>query len=475
MLDCKKSIDYQKFFIQLMEDVLLFHIRYSKKEIEREIKIVFLQLKKYLSECDSKDEFKKKSLSLSEKIKKLKDKLNRLKEEEKKMIVELNNRVNKTFKCLDQKESSNCSFLKFKIYNEYQNDIIIGQYFLDKGYLETFFSFQKENNLKIYEYNFYAEKKLLINYINEEKTKKILEWVKFYKKKIIQNNSTTILELLSNLFYIYKNEQSNEIDCDVSCINFIRKYFSDFTNNNRSEITKLIMSLIIPEKKEKKVENKDNNNIENKDIKNNDNKELIFGIKNIINEKYKELFGLGIYSLFELLVTLGITTLKTNVCESFEKDEKNEKEKNEKESKAEKENKKEKEEKEEKEKEKEEKNDKEGKDKKEVKNDKDNKNDKKKDSNAAQRNNDCPICGENGCNLSKKKNKIYNYVHNRSYLFCSITGKVTNASNPPMINKDGKVICKACINKYKVSEEKYIDPKTKKEYKISECKLLYLS
>ena len=75
----------------------------------------------------------------------------------------------------------------------------------------------------------------------------------------------------------------------------------------------------------------------------------------------------------------------------------------------------------------------------------------------------------------KKKNKIYNYVHNRSYLFCSITGKVTNASNPPMINKDGKVICKACINKYKVSEEKYIDPKTKKEYKISECKLLYLS
>ena len=472
MLDCKKSIDYQKFFIQLMEDVLLFHIRYSKKEIEREIKIVFLQLKKYLSECDSKDEFKKKSLSLSEKIKKLKDKLNRLKEEEKKMIVELNNRVNKTFKCLDQKESSNCSFLKFKIYNEYQNDIIIGQYFLDKGYLETFFSFQKENNLKIYEYNFYAEKKLLINYINEEKTKKILEWVKFYKKKIIQNNSTTILELLSNLFYIYKNEQSNEIDCDVSCINFIRKYFSDFTNNNRSEITKLIMSLIIPEKKEKKVENKDNNNIENKDIKNNDNKELIFGIKNIINEKYKELFGLGIYSLFELLVTLGITTLKTNVCESFEKDEKNEKEKNEKESKAEKENKKEKEEKE---KEKEEKNDKEGKDKKEVKNDKDNKNDKKKDSNAAQRNNDCPICGENGCNLSKKKNKIYNYVHNRSYLFCSITGKVTNASNPPMINKDGKVICKACINKYKVSEEKYIDPKTKKEYKISECKLLYLS
>ena len=399
MLDCKKSLDYQKFFIQIMEDVLLFHIRYSKKEIESEIKIVFLQLKKYLSECDSKDEFKKKSISLSEKIKKLKDKLNRLKEEEKKMIVELNNRVNKTFKCLDQKESSNCSFLKFKEYNEYQNDVIIGQYFLDKGYLETFFSFQKENNLKIYEYNFYAEKKLLINYINEEKTKKILEWVKFYKKKIIQNNSGTILELLSNLFYIYKNEQSNEIDCDVSCINFIRKYFSDFTNNNRSEITKLIMSLIVPEKKEKKIENKDNNNIENKEIKNNnDNKQLISSIKNIINEKYKELFGLGIYPLFELLVTLGLTTLKTNVCESNEKDEKiekneKEKEKNEKESKKEKDAKKEKEEK----------SDKEGKDKKEGKDEKDSKCDKKKESNVVHRNNDCPICGENGCNLSKKK------------------------------------------------------------------------
>ena len=474
MLDCKKSLDYQKFFIQVMEDVLLFHIRYSKKEIEREIKIVFLQLKKYLSECDSKDEFKKKSLSLSEKIKKLKDKLNRLQEEEKKMIVELKNRVNKTFKCLDQKESSNCSFLKFKEYNEYQNDVILGQYFLDKGYLETFFSFQKENNLKIYEYNFYAEKKLLINYINEEKTKKILEWVKFYKKKIIQNNSGTILELLSNLFYIYKNEQSNEIDCDVSCISFIRKYFSDFTNNNRNEITKLIMSLIIPEKKEKKVENKDNNTIESIDIKNNDNKQLISSIKNIINEKYKELFGLGIYPLFELLVTLGLTTLKTNVCENNEKDEKIEKKEKNK-GKNENESNNEKEEKKEKEKEKEEKSDKEGKEKKEGKDEKDSKNDKKKESNDVHRNNDCPICGENGCNLSQKKNKIYNYVHNRSYLFCSITGKVTNASNPPMINKDGKVICKACINKYKVSEEKYVDPKTKKEYKISECKLLYLS
>ena len=44
-----------------------------------------------------------------------------------------------------------------------------------------------------------------------------------------------------------------------------------------------------------------------------------------------------------------------------------------------------------------------------------------------------------------------------------------------MVNKDGKVICKECINKYKISEEKYLDPQSKKEYNISECKLLYLS
>ena len=60
-------------------------------------------------------------------------------------------------------------------------------------------------------------------------------------------------------------------------------------------------------------------------------------------------------------------------------------------------------------------------------------------------------------------------------MFCSITGKVTNSTNPPMVNKDGKIICKECINKYKISEEKYLDPKTKKEYNISDCKLLYLS
>ena len=70
MLDNKKSLDYQKFFIQQMEDILLSHIRYTKKEIEREIKIVFLQLKKYLSECTSKSEFKEKSSSLSNQIKK---------------------------------------------------------------------------------------------------------------------------------------------------------------------------------------------------------------------------------------------------------------------------------------------------------------------------------------------------------------------------------------------------------------------
>jgi hypothetical protein len=379
-----------------MEDVLLFHIRYSKKEIEREIKIVFLQLKKYLSECDTKDEFKKKSLSLSEKIKKLKEKLNRLKEEEKKMIVELNNRVNRTFKCLDQKESSNCSFLKFKEYNEYQNDVILGQYFLDKGYLETFFSFQKENNLKIYEYNFYAEKKLLINYINEEKSKKILEWIKFYKKKIIQNDPNTILKILSDLFYIYKNEHINEKDCNINCVNFIRKYFSSFTNINREEITKLIMSLITLKKD-------DENN-------NKDNSKIMIEIKNIINEKYKEIIGLGIFSLFELLMILGITALKTGVCEKKE--------------------------------------------------------------NISE---ECPICKKQGFSLKEKINKIFNYVHNRSYLFCSITGKVTNSANPPMVNKDGNVICKECINKYKISEEKYKDPKTQKEYNIADCKLLYLS
>ena len=442
MLDNKKSLDYQKFFIQQMEDILLSHIRYAKKEIEREIKIVFLQLKKYFSECTSKTEFKEKSSSLSEQIKALKDKLNKLKKEEGEMIIELRNRLNKTLDCLNHKESSNCSFLKFKEYNEYQNNILLGAYFLDKGLIETFFCFQKENNLKIYEYNFYAEKQLLINYVNEEKTKKILEWAKFYKKKIIQNNSTIILNLLSNLFYIYKNEQMNESDCNVNCINFIRKYFGDLMNVNRREITKLIMSLIVNKNKENENENKDNIN----NIINNDNKKLISNIKEIINEKYKELFGLGIYPLFELLITLGITTLRTNICESEPKIIEDKKEKDEK-----KEN--------------------EGKNKK----DENEKNDNKNNVIYSYKNNDCPICGENGCHISKINNKIYNYIHNRSYLFCSITGKVTNASNPPMINKDGKIICKTCINKYKNTEETYIDPKTKKEYNISECKLLYLS
>ena len=402
MMDTKKSLDFQKFFIQTVEDLLLYHIRYMKKEIEREIKIIFLQLKKYLTECKTKSEFKEKSSTLSEKLKSLKVKLDQLKDEEKNMLIELKKRLTKTFNCLNQKDSQKSVFLKLKEYNEYQNTILLGQYFLDKGLVETFFSFEKENNLKIYEYNFYAEKNLLINYINEGKTKKILEWVKFYKKKIIQNNPLIILDLLSNLFYIYKNEHINEIDCDVNCVTFIRKYFNDFTNENRKDITKLIMSLIVPPAKEINIDS--------------DNKKLMSNIKDIISNKYKELFGLGKFSLFELLMTIGFTTLRTNICE-------------------------------------------------------------KSTYNLIfiHKNNDCPICGKNGYNLCKMKNKIFNYVHNRSYLFCSITGKVTNTSNPPMVNKEGRIICKNCLNKNKISEEKYVDPKTKEESKVSDWKLLYLS
>ena len=395
MLDTKKSLDYQKHFIQTMEDILLYHIRYAKKELERELKIIFLQYKKYLTESKTKSEFSQKTNILSTKLKNIKKKLNTLKIEEKEMILELKNRINKTVKYLSNNDKDNSQFINFKKFNLYQNNILLGQYFIEHGFLETFFCFQKENNLIIYEYNFFAEKKLLINYINEEKSKKILEWIKFYKKKIIQNDPDTILNILCNLFYIYKNEHKNEPDCNINCVNFIRKYFSSFTNINREEITKLIMSLIT---------SKNNNKNENNNTK------IMSTIKTTINEKYKELFGLGIYSLFELLTVLGITALKTSVCDKKEKI-----------------------------------------------------------------NEECPICKEQGYFLNENNNKIFNYVHNRSYLFCSITGKVTNSANPPMVNKDGKIICKECINKYKISEEKYLDPKTKKEYNISDCKLLYLS
>ena len=395
MLDTKKSLDYQKHFIQTMEDILLYHIRYAKKELERELKIIFLQYKKYLTESKTKSEFSQKTNILSTKLKNIKKKLNTLKIEEKEMILELKNRINKTVKYLSNNDKDNSQFINFKKFNLYQNNILLGQYFIEHGFLETFFCFQKENNLIIYEYNFFAEKKLLINYINEEKSKKILEWIKFYKKKIIQNDPDTILNILCNLFYIYKNENINDPDCNINCVNFIRKYFSSFTNINREEITKLIMSLITSKNK-----NKNENN----------NTKIMSTIKTTINEKYKELFGLGIYSLFELLTVLGITALKTSVCDKKEKI-----------------------------------------------------------------NEECPICKEQGYFLNENNNKIFNYVHNRSYLFCSITGKVTNSANPPMVNKDGKIICKECINKYKISDEKYLDPKTKKEYNISDCKLLYLS
>ena len=395
MLETKKSLDYQKHFIQTMEDILLYHIRYAKKELERELKIIFLQYKKYLTESKTKSEFSQKTNILSTKLKNIKKKLNTLKIEEKEMILELKNRINKTVKYLSNNDKDNSQFINFKKFNLYQNNILLGQYFIEHGFLETFFCFQKENNLIIYEYNFFAEKKLLINYINEEKSKKILEWIKFYKKKIIQNDPDTILNILCNLFYIYKNEHINDPDCNINCVNFIRKYFSSFTNINREEITKLIMSLIT---------SKNNNKNENNNTK------IMSTIKTTINEKYKELFGLGIYSLFELLTVLGITALKTSVCDKKEKI-----------------------------------------------------------------NEECPICKEQGYFLNENNNKIFNYVHNRSYLFCSITGKVTNSANPPMVNKDGKIICKECINKYKISDEKYLDPKTKKEYNISDCKLLYLS
>ena len=49
-----------------------------------------------------------------------------------------------------------------------------------------------------------------------------------------------------------------------------------------------------------------------------ENSKLMSEIKTIIVEKYKEFFGLGIFSLFELLVVLGITSLKTGSCEKKE-------------------------------------------------------------------------------------------------------------------------------------------------------------
>ena len=72
MLDTKKSLDYQKHFIQTMEDILLYHIRYAKKELERELKIIFLQYKKYLTESKTKSEFSQKTNILSTKLKNIK-------------------------------------------------------------------------------------------------------------------------------------------------------------------------------------------------------------------------------------------------------------------------------------------------------------------------------------------------------------------------------------------------------------------
>ena len=183
MLDMKTSLEYQKYFIQTMEDILLSHIRYTKKEIERELKIIFLQYKKYLTESNTKSEFSQKINVLSTKLKNLKKNLLSLKSEEEKMIQELKNRFNKTSKFLCQGDGGSSQFQNLKEYNNYQSDYLLGQYFIENGFLETFFCFQKENNFILYEYNFFAEKKLLINYINEEKAKKILEWIKFYKKK----------------------------------------------------------------------------------------------------------------------------------------------------------------------------------------------------------------------------------------------------------------------------------------------------
>ena len=109
-------------------------------------------------------------------------------------------------------------------------------------------------------------------------------------------------------FYIYKNEHINELIRDINCANFVRKYFSSFTNINREEITKLIISLILS-KKNNTDKNDNKLNIEKQ------NQKIMQEIKSTINEKYKELFGLEVFSLSELLLVLGITSLKTYVCE----------------------------------------------------------------------------------------------------------------------------------------------------------------
>ena len=48
-------------------------------------------------------------------------------------------------------------------------------------------------------------------------------------------------------------------------------------------------------------------------------------------------------------------------------------------------------------------------------------------------NEDCPICRQQGYNINGLENKIFSYAYNRSYLFCSITGKVTNLVKPQLL------------------------------------------
>ena len=106
------NIQSEQNMIQTMEDILLSHIRYTKKELERELKIIFLQYKKYLTESTTKSEFSQKANILSTKLKKIKNKLTSLKIEEKEMISELNTRFNQSLNFFRTVSLSSFSFKK---------------------------------------------------------------------------------------------------------------------------------------------------------------------------------------------------------------------------------------------------------------------------------------------------------------------------------------------------------------------------
>ena len=83
----------------------------------------------------------------------------------------------------------------------------------------------------------------------------------------------------------------------------------------------------------------------------------------------------------------------------------------------------------------------------------------------------CPVCSEDIGNLAKS---LPTSNHPVSALICRITGEIMDSSNPPLALPNGQVYSEKAVNEQVKANGRFVCPITNEEYKLEECKKVFI-